>query len=102
MAQANGQRNGNVEAALPGEETRAGVDVQRRLRGRAEAMVSTPAEAVAFINSRFDTDEDDEPFGVTEVGPFVPKPLGSSPRGLRGKTTSEPMVEWHRSQSGRS
>jgi hypothetical protein len=42
----------------------------------AEAMVSTPAEAVAFINSRFDTDEDHEPFSVTEVGPFVPKPLG--------------------------
>ncbi|XVQ09532.1 hypothetical protein ACQP1W_44575 [Spirillospora sp. CA-255316] len=42
----------------------------------AEAIVSTPAEAVAFINSRFDTDENDEPFSFTEVGPFVPKPLG--------------------------
>lgn len=42
----------------------------------AEDIVSTPAEAVAFINSRFDTDEDHEPFSVTEVGPFVPKPLG--------------------------
>jgi len=42
----------------------------------AETIVSTPAEAVAFINSRFDTDENDEPFSFTEVGPFVPKPLG--------------------------
>ncbi|MFE7404841.1 hypothetical protein [Isoptericola sp. NPDC057559] len=42
----------------------------------AESIVSTPAEAVAFINSRFDTDEHDSPFSVREVGPFVPKPLG--------------------------
>ncbi|MDW4900301.1 hypothetical protein RB625_17970 [Streptomyces californicus] len=39
-----------------------------------ESIVSTPSEAVAFVNSRFDTD--DEPFSITEVGPLLPKPLG--------------------------
>ncbi|WP_426593823.1 hypothetical protein ACPPVS_18860 [Cellulomonas sp. McL0617] len=42
----------------------------------AEALVRTPAEVVAFVNSRLDTDEDDESFSVIEVGTFVPKPLG--------------------------
>lgn len=40
-----------------------------------QSIVSTPSEAVAFVNSRFDTD-DDEPFSITEVGPLLPKPLG--------------------------
>lgn len=39
-----------------------------------ESIVGTPSEAVAFVNSRFDTD--DEPFSITEVGPLLPKPLG--------------------------
>ncbi|MFG2698017.1 hypothetical protein [Kitasatospora sp. NPDC048407] len=42
----------------------------------AQSIVSTPSEAVAFVNSRFDTDDDDEPFSITEVGPLLPKPLG--------------------------
>ncbi|MFJ9508266.1 hypothetical protein ACIRPZ_31320 [Streptomyces anulatus] len=41
-----------------------------------QSIVSTPSEAVAFVNSRFDTDDDDEPFGITKVGPLLPKPLG--------------------------
>ncbi|MER5747126.1 hypothetical protein ABT097_28140 [Streptomyces sp. NPDC002225] len=41
-----------------------------------QSIVSTPSEAVAFVNSRFDTDDDDEPFSITEVGPLLPKPLG--------------------------
>ncbi|MFJ8046050.1 hypothetical protein ACIRBX_36610 [Kitasatospora sp. NPDC096147] len=42
----------------------------------AQSIVSTPSEAVAFVNSRFDTDDDEEPFSITEVGPLLPKPLG--------------------------
>nr|WP_202523955.1 hypothetical protein [Kitasatospora sp. SID7827] len=42
----------------------------------AQSVVSTPSEAVAFVNSRFDTEDDDEPFGITEIGPLLPKPLG--------------------------
>ncbi|MFI1801052.1 hypothetical protein ACH427_27365 [Streptomyces sp. NPDC020379] len=42
----------------------------------SQSIVSTPSEAVAFVNSRFDTDDDDEPFSITEVGPPLPKPLG--------------------------
>ncbi|MFD8376885.1 hypothetical protein ACFV2Z_40110, partial [Streptomyces sp. NPDC059688] len=42
----------------------------------SQSIVSTPSEAVAFVNSRFDTDDDDEPFSITEVGPLLPKPLG--------------------------
>lgn len=41
-----------------------------------QSIVSTPSEAVAFVNSRFDTNDDDEPFSITEVGPLLPKPLG--------------------------
>ncbi|MEU6212800.1 hypothetical protein ABZ891_23235 [Streptomyces sp. NPDC047023] len=41
-----------------------------------QSIVSTPSEAVAFVNSRFDADDDDEPFSITEVGPLLPKPLG--------------------------
>lgn len=41
-----------------------------------QSIVSSPSEAVAFVNSRFDTDDDDEPFSITEVGPLLPKPLG--------------------------
>ncbi|WP_432127793.1 hypothetical protein [Streptomyces sp. bgisy082] len=41
-----------------------------------QSIVSTPSEAVAFVNSRFDTDDDDEPFSITKVGPLLPKPLG--------------------------
>ncbi|MFB7949557.1 hypothetical protein ACFC6L_32140 [Kitasatospora phosalacinea] len=41
-----------------------------------QSIVSTPSEAVAFVNSRFDTDDHDEPFSITEVGPLLPKPLG--------------------------
>ena len=40
-----------------------------------QSIVSTPSETVAFVNSRFDTDDDDEPFSITEVGPLLPKPL---------------------------
>ncbi|MEV6057317.1 hypothetical protein [Streptomyces sp. NPDC052107] len=41
-----------------------------------QSIVSSPSEAVAFVNSRFDTDDDDESFSITEVGPLLPKPLG--------------------------
>jgi hypothetical protein len=41
-----------------------------------QSIVSTPSEAVAFVNSQFDTDDDDEPFSITEVGLLLPKPLG--------------------------
>ena len=66
-----------------------------------QSIVSTPSEAVAFVNSRFDTDDDDEPFSIAEVGPLLPKPLGIITAWAAKKDGGEPTGVLRRSPSGR-